>query len=104
MDPQLTMTYAALVLSFAAMAYSTYCVWRIKKAPKLEEGVQAAVKLLNAQVDELQSAYERVQRDLSRKEHNLSQANERAQQSVDQLKLLISSLHDLPGYQTLGEE
>lgn len=103
MTLDLALAYAPTAVSLCVGLYCIYALRHAQKAPKLEEGLQAAIKLLNAQVNELQSSYETIERDLGRKERNLSQANERAQKSVDQLKLLISSLHDLPGYQGQGE-
>lgn len=103
MTLNLASVYSPLALSLCIGVYCAYAMRRIKAAPKLEEGLQATIKLVSAQVTELQSSYERIEQELGRKERNLSQANERAQRSVDQLKLLITSLHNLPGYQGTSE-
>ena len=104
MELEYALQFGPLAMSAVVTGYCMYRLHKVKKAPQLEAGVQGAVKMLSAQVTELQSSYERVQLELSRKEQNISKANERAQKSVEQLKLLISSLHDLPGYQGFGEK
>ncbi|WP_439525059.1 hypothetical protein [Marivita sp.] len=96
---------ADILLVAGALGAGLYCFVlsrRLTRFTDLENGVGAAVAVLSAQVTDLQTALENAQKTATHSTDSLEDLTGRAEDAAKRLELMVASLHDLPGAQTIS--
>ena len=91
---------ADILLGAGAIGAAAYCMVlsrRLQRLTKLETGMGGAIAVLSAQVDDLTRMLARAQSAASGSSEKLEAQTRRAEEAVQRLELLLSSMHDLPG-------
>ncbi|MGY6410612.1 MAG: hypothetical protein ACXIUV_06265 [Alkalilacustris sp.] len=90
---------ADILLGAGAIGAAAYCMVlsrRLKRLTQLESGMGGAIAVLSAQVDDLTRMLGRAQTTASGSAEKLETQTKRAEEAVQRLQLLLSSMHDLP--------
>ena len=78
-------------------------VRRLRKIEKVQKTVQSSIVHMSQEIDGIKELFQNVTVTVDEKEKRAKAIQEAAAHNVEHLKLLISSLHDLPGYQRVRE-
>ncbi len=95
---------ADILLGAGAIGAAAYCMVlsrRLKRLTQLETGMGGAIAVLSAQVDDLTRMLGRAQTAATDSSEQLEAQTRRAEEAVQRLELLLSSLHDLPRPETV---
>lgn len=76
---------------------------RLKKVEKIQQTVQNSIVHVCQEIDGIKMHFQNVTVKVDEKEKRAQAIQEAAAHNVEHLKLLISTLHDLPGYQRVRE-
>ena len=90
---------ADILLGAGALGAAAYCMVlsrRLKRLTQLETGMGGAIAVLSAQVDDLTRMLGRAQSTATGSSEKLEAQTRRAEEAVQRLELLLSSMHDLP--------
>ena len=90
---------ADILLGAGALGAAAYCMVlsrRLKRLTQLETGMGGAIAVLSAQVDDLTRMLGRAQSAATGSSEKLEAQTRRAEEAVQRLELLLSSMHDLP--------
>jgi len=82
--------------SFGAAIYSYVLSTRLKKFTTLETGMDGAIAVLSAQVDDMTVALEKARGAANGSAESLEALTGRGEAVARKLELLVASLHDLP--------
>jgi len=90
---------ADILLGAGAIGAAVYCMVlsrRLQRLTQLESGMGGAIAVLSAQVDDLTRTLGRAETAARASSDTLDERTRRAEEAVQRLELLISTLHDLP--------
>lgn len=95
---------ADILMILGTLGAGIYCVVlsrRLRRFTDLEKGVGGAIALLAVQVDDMTKTLKKAQSSATDSVGSLDQMTTRAETAARRLELLVASMHDIPGPETV---